>query len=169
MTPTWDNAIRRCGRCNKLMRREETRSLCQECAKDARETGEVARLDPDISIARKIARLQAELELGGESRPNFIRHRIPGELAGDNIPTAVPGTACVKCGAPTLPGSTYCLGCHAGVFRTLGEAVADLHQRIGQVRETRPGMSGVSAELEEKRGRTATSRINPSGGPRLKG
>ena len=93
---------------------------------------------------------------------------MAGALAGEEATAEVPGTSCVLCGKPVLPGSEYCLGCHAGVHRTISEAMTDLHTRIGLAPKPAIGMGAVRDGLDEKRARTATSRINPSGAQRIK-
>lgn len=163
-----NSELRRCAQCNRLMRGDTSRRLCSECAGEKISTDPPVVLDADATIAEKVARLRAELELGRQTPEPPAQAPVPGMLAGEDVPTSVPGTACVLCGLPVLPNSVYCLRCHAGLHRNLGEAMVDLRGRIHEAHVPRRGMGQVSSGLEEKRERAATSRINPSGARRLK-
>jgi hypothetical protein len=154
-----DLDIAQCAECGKLFQLEPGRKLCRECSGEAaRPMAEPKPLAPVFFPGSRGA--------GDPTRTETLRG--VGELP--------PVTAkrpqirqCVRCNARrTLGDSDFCLHCHVDLHHSLGDAANDLLTSFEFLDERALGPSAVLAAYEEKRARTATSRINPSGARRVR-
>ncbi len=156
--PTLDDLnLMRCPRCGKLFGKEPSKRQCRQCSGA-----------PDAAAEESSKRFvmnQSALHFG-----------LPLEL----IEAAVQKTArqqkgipetvdpCVRCGErEAVEGRDLCVNCNLDLHHRFGMAARDLFGRFGVQSEPSRGPS-VAAALEDKRARTATSRINPVGMPRIK-
>ena len=79
------------------------------------------------------------------------------------------GPPCVRCRLrPIVEDTEFCLYCHIDLYSSLGEAASGLFQRVEVIEEAKDMAPNIMATLEDKRARTATSRINVVGARRLK-
>jgi hypothetical protein len=141
--------IAHCRQCGKIIALEAKGGLCGECR------GEYAAVPPEPS--------------------GFVPHEVrkaahEAPALGAYLGT---GTLCEECGRrPPLRDGTLCLQCRIEALHELREAAEETFERILDVEEDgyfeeEPPRT-VAQVLEEKRARTATSRINPVGPQQIK-
>ena len=164
-----DLGIGRCERCGRLFQAAPRRVLCRACqglSSRVREQG--LSLAPEAAGTPAQERRHVELQareladdicvltgLSQEAVEQAFRERLPHE------PPAPGERRCVRCQKRrTLPDSEFCLYCKVELYSAFGDASADLFQRLELV-ESEPGeATSVISALEQKRARTASSRIN---------
>ncbi len=153
----------KCEQCGRLFRAMPEESLCGRC----RETGDGPQLAPQTEREVLLELMTRATGLSRETVEDAIKD---GTIPDASEMASTGQKLCGKCHEkPALPRSDYCLQCRVEYHHALGGAAKDVHERINAQPESIEGSPmSTMASLEEKRSRTATSRINPGGAKRLK-
>lgn len=134
-----DLDIAQCEECGRLFRLQPGRKWCSACM----------------------------LEKGLEAPSEPVAE--PARLTQEEE-EASPEPPCVRCRIrPAVEETEFCLYCHIDLYSALGDAASGLFQRVEVLEEEEKETSlNVLSILEDKRARTATSRINVVGARRVK-
>lgn len=155
--------LARCEECGKLFGKESGKRLCLECAPPLPTVPGDARraLEPG-----ERAMIKEFAKLSGFS-PAVIEEQVRALPSRGSVLEG--GPACVRCQTrPPMTDNDLCVYCQLDLYRTLGDAAEDLFDRMEVLEPESTGPASVISAYEQKRRRTATSHINPSGGQWLK-
>ena len=131
-----------CQSCGKLIASGTAELLCRACRAAARASEEASRTEVPASAPEPVT-----------------------------APSTPPREAvCVRCRRhPSIDDSAFCLGCNLELVAALGDAAEEVFREPPA--PPAPSVSSpasLMSDLEEKRDRTATSRIRVVGGVRIK-
>lgn len=156
--PTLDELdLMRCPRCGRLFGKEPGKTHCLQCSGGAEE-------GPSTAAKKKFAITQSALYFG---MPLDVVREAAGD-ATDADPKPAASHSCVRCGErDSVEGSDFCINCSLDLHQEFGQAALELFSTVGSG-EVRAANMSLLATVEDKRARTATSRINPVGTPRIK-
>ena len=153
-----DLEIARCASCGKLLQLRSDRLTCNACKG----------LEEAVPRPRLTAREERILDQFAEF--SGIEKDIIAELVRDHL---VQGgerkSACVRCGRhEAMEASDFCINCKVDLFRSFGEASHELFTDMASLGQRTGSLGNTMSTLEQKRSRTATSRINVVGARPLK-
>jgi hypothetical protein len=155
--------LTRCEECGKLFAKEPGKRLCLECAPPPPTGHDDTRraLEPG-----ERAMIKEFAKLSGFSR-EVIEEQVRALPGRGSVLEG--GPACVRCQTrPPMADNDLCVYCQLDLYRTLGDAAEDLFDRMEVLEPESTGPASVISAYEQKRRRTATSHINPSGAQWLK-
>lgn len=158
-----DLEIARCEECGKLFQREPGRRLCSECAPPP--------LVKSAPVRRMLEPVERELVHDLARSTGLSKKAIEESirLSPGRGSVLQGGPVCVRCRMrPPMDDNDFCVYCQLDLYRTLGDAANDLFNRMEILEPEPEGPASVISAYEEKRRRTATSHINPSGARWLK-
>jgi len=176
--PIDDKRYDHCEHCGKLFPSTPGRVLCHRCAGEVAEESFGPQFTDDggfLSIALQrfnalMQRYQDFMEDEEERTPLNRDERTQllyrAKAAEDEAEPSEP--PCTLCGKTSLEGSEFCFDCQSRLYRSLGDAAGDLFTRLEAVEQGPGRITSVLGRMEEARARTATSRINPVAGKRLR-
>lgn len=169
-----DLELTRCVQCGKLFQKEPGKTLCLECAPLTERPSEILQETPrktppeppkelDSEERELIQNLSSSTGLPSKVIEESIRALTESENA------RAEEAACVRCKKrPPLEEGDLCVYCRLDLYRRLGNAAQDLFDQMEMLEPGETGPSSVISSYENKRRRTAASRINPTGAQWLK-
>ncbi len=163
-----DNNLPECPGCGRFFKRISNQTYCQECGD---ELG--VPVVEDTSQEDLIRALSERTGIAPERIVQVVRSVAPegeGGFLGEEVPVDGLNPTCEVCGKrPGVGFSKLCIPCATERYQSLGKAAESVQERARRVlgRQMRSTAS-LRATMSEKRARTASSRINTSGGQKLK-
>ena len=138
---------------------EPERNLCRACEPGPQDA-------PEADAGYEDHVLDGFARQAGMSRPDLdaVLRGPAARLAGADE------AVCVRCKErPAVEDSEFCINCHLGLYRALGDAGKSLLSRMEVIEEETPaGTRTLISSLERKRRMTASSHIDPAGGAHLR-
>lgn len=148
-----ESRISTCTSCGRLFGGKDGTALCDRCAgtgavqsEPAERRNSAGTLTPPPAVPKAAAIVNEERMGGNIGRP-----------------------LCVRCKKrPASENTEVCLHCSLDLHKRLGSAASEVASRVEFAVASGPHPTNVVVALQEKRARTATSRIDPIGPKRLK-
>lgn len=140
-----------CRACGKIIHAAPGRRLCHACAGDLDDTNRAPA--PEVEALRHRAK-QEELILAVHRRQQAERGESPEQLAT---------SLCIRCHKkPPMEASQFCLPCQVALHAEVREAAQEAEDKLQKTQRHQVKSHRIDRALEEKRDRTASSRIQVS-------
>jgi hypothetical protein len=162
-----ENNLPECPGCGRFFKRISDQTYCQECG-------------DELGVPEAQDNTQEDLIRALAERTGIAPERIvqvvgtttttEGGFLGEEAPVEGVNPTCEVCQRrPGVGVSKLCIPCATERYKSLGKAAESVQERaIGVLDRRMRSATSLREAMSEKRARTASSRINTSGGQTLK-